>query len=55
MAPTTLCVELRATKMMALSVTDQTIDFENMDQFDQDSREENTDVNNRNSVWDNAW
>ena len=54
MAPTTLCVELRANKMMALSVTDQTIDSGNMDQFDQDSREDNT-VNNRNSVWDNIW
>ena len=56
-APSTFSIELRATKMMALSYTEETIDSENISDFDQNAREENTDNdnNNRYSVWDNLW
>lgn len=53
-APSTLNIELRAVKMMALSYTDQEINEGNLDDFEQNAREENSD-NNRGSVWDNAW
>ncbi len=55
-APSTLNIELRAVKMMALSYTDQEINEGNLDDFDQNAREENIDENNnRGSVWDNLW
>ncbi len=56
-APSTFSMDLHVTKMMMLNLSDQTIDSENMDDFEQNAREENTDndVNNRNSVWDNIW
>lgn len=57
-APSTFSIELRATKMMALSLnndesTEITKDNFESD-FDQNAREENID-NNRGSIWDNAW
>lgn len=55
-APSTLNIELRAVKMMALSYTDQKINEGNLDDFDQNAREENiNENNNRNTVWDNIW
>ena len=56
-APSTFSMDLHVTKMMMLNLSDQTIDSKNMDDFEQNAREENTDndVNNRNSVWDNIW
>lgn len=57
-APSTLNIELRASKMMALSYTDQEINEDNLDDFDQNAREENNNTNennNRGSVWDNIW
>ncbi len=55
-APSTLNIELRAVKMMALSYTDQEINEGNLDDFDQNAREENiNENNNRNTVWDNIW
>lgn len=55
-APSTLNIELRAVKMMALSYTDQEINEDNLDDFDQNAREENiNENNNRGSIWDNVW
>ena len=57
-APSTLNIELRAVKMMALSYTYQEINEGNLDDFDQNAREDNNntnDNNNRGSVWDNIW
>lgn len=57
-APSTFSMDLRVTKMMALSYTDQEINEGNLDDFDQNAREDNNntdDNNNRGSVWDNIW
>lgn len=56
-APSTFSVELRAAKMMAVSlVDDETISSENMGNYEFNAREENSDNNNnRGSIWDNAW
>ena len=54
-APSTLNIELRAVKMMALSYTDQEINEDNLDDFDQNAREENINDNNGGNIWDNAW
>ena len=58
-APSTLSVELRAAKMMAVSlVDDETISSGNVGDYEFNAREDNNntdDNNNRNSVWDNIW
>lgn len=54
-APSTLSIELRAVKMMALSYTDQEINEDNLDDFDQNAREDNNNSNNGGNIWDNAW
>lgn len=56
--PTTLSIELRATKMMALSLnkdesTEITKDNFESDFEGQDSRSYND--SNRGNIWDNAW
>ncbi len=53
-APSTFSIELRAVKMMALSYTDQEINEDNLDDFDQNAREDNNNSNGGN-IWDNAW
>ena len=56
-APSTFSIELRATKMMALSLDkDKTIDSGNVGEYDQDAREDNFNTNsNGGNIWDNAW
>ena len=55
-APSTFSMDLHVTKMMMLNLSDQTIDSENMDGFEQNAREENFNTNsNGGSIWDNAW
>ena len=53
-APSTLNIELRAVKMMALSYTDQEINEGNLDDFEQNAREDNN-TSNGGNIWDNAW
>ena len=53
-APSAFSIELRATKMMALSYSDQEITDGNYNEYDQDARED-INNNNRYSIWDNAW
>jgi phage terminase large subunit len=50
-------MDLRVTKVMLLSYSEQEITDENKGDFVQDAREENIndENNNRNSVWDNIW
>ena len=55
-APSTFSIELRATKMMALSYSDQEITEDNFSEYDQDAREDNFNTNsNGGNIWDNAW
>lgn len=50
-APTTTCVELRATNMIALSLNDETITSDNFDDYEQ-----NVKVNSSNyNLWDDDW
>ena len=56
--PTTLSIELRASKMMALSLNNDESTKITKENFEsdfegQDSRNYND--NNRGSIWDNAW
>ncbi len=55
-APSALNIELRATKMMALSYSDEEITEDNFSEFDQNAREDNFNTNsNGGNIWDNAW
>ncbi len=55
-APSTLSVELRAAKMMAVSlVDDETISSRNVDDYEFNARDDNNNSNNGGNIWDNAW
>ena len=55
-APSTFSIELRAAKMMAVSlVDDKTISPGNVDDYEFNAREDNNTDNNRGNIWDNAW
>ena len=55
-APSTLRVELRAAKMMAVSlVDDETISSRNVDDYEFNARDDNNNSNNGGNIWDNAW
>ena len=54
-APTSFCVELRTTNMMALSLNgSESINSGNISDFEQNVKEQNPPINDVN-VWDDEW